>query len=321
MGVNTSAGVAVGGAGDVPNGDKGDIVVSASGRTWTIDSGVVTLAKMANLAQDQFIVRTTASTGVPETATVTAAARTVLDDTTVAAMRNTLGLGTSWDLIHRTTPPVWCTDFMHNNPVQKDFTGGAISSGTIASGVAASIVANHPGVMQLSSSTTPNSGYQFIVRGASILLAGSEQMDVVLYTPAAIDANTTIRLGFGDTVTSADNTDGVYFIIANTTARGWTASNSSRNSTATTYTVSAGTWYHFRVSLNSDATTATFKIFNDSGTELFSDTVSATIPTASGRELGGGIVATNSGSSAVALVNIDYICVSLGRTLTRGALT
>ena len=47
------------------DGDKGDITV-ASG-TWTIDAGVVTLAKMANLAQDQFIGRTTASTGVPET--------------------------------------------------------------------------------------------------------------------------------------------------------------------------------------------------------------------------------------------------------------
>ena len=51
----------------------------------------ITLAKMANLAQDQVIGRTTASTGVPEVFTVTAAARTVLDDTTTAAMLTTLG--------------------------------------------------------------------------------------------------------------------------------------------------------------------------------------------------------------------------------------
>jgi len=51
----------------------------------------VSLAKMANLAQDQFIGRTTASTGVPETATITASARTVLDDTSVSAMVDTLG--------------------------------------------------------------------------------------------------------------------------------------------------------------------------------------------------------------------------------------
>jgi hypothetical protein len=59
--------------------------------TSELQDGAVTLAKMADLAQDLFIVRTTASTGVPQTATVTAAARTVLDDTTVAAMRTTLG--------------------------------------------------------------------------------------------------------------------------------------------------------------------------------------------------------------------------------------
>lgn len=50
----------------------------------------VTLAKMANLAQDQFIGRTTASTGVPETATITAAGRALIDDADAAAQRVTL---------------------------------------------------------------------------------------------------------------------------------------------------------------------------------------------------------------------------------------
>jgi hypothetical protein len=73
----------------------------------TIANSAVTLAKMANLAQDQFIGRTTASTGVPETATITAAARTVLDDATVADMVNTLGGATSTGtggLVRATSP-------------------------------------------------------------------------------------------------------------------------------------------------------------------------------------------------------------------------
>src|SRR6185436_14060836 len=72
------------------DGDYGDVTVSGTGTVITIDPGVVTLAKMADLAQHQFIGRTTASTGVPQTTTITAAARTVLDDTTVANMVDTL---------------------------------------------------------------------------------------------------------------------------------------------------------------------------------------------------------------------------------------
>jgi hypothetical protein len=82
-------------SGGISDGDKGDITVSGGGATWTIDNAAVTLAKLDNLAQDQFIGRVTASTGVPQTATITAAARTVLDDTTVANMVNTLGGATS----------------------------------------------------------------------------------------------------------------------------------------------------------------------------------------------------------------------------------
>lgn len=71
------------------NSDFGDFTVATG--VATIDAAAVSLAKMANLAQDQFIGRTTASTGVPQTATITAAARTVLDDTTTGAMLTTLG--------------------------------------------------------------------------------------------------------------------------------------------------------------------------------------------------------------------------------------
>jgi hypothetical protein len=54
------------GGGGVSDGDKGDITVSGSGTVWTIDAGVVTLAKMANMATDSFIGRDTAGIGVPE---------------------------------------------------------------------------------------------------------------------------------------------------------------------------------------------------------------------------------------------------------------
>jgi hypothetical protein len=69
--------MASGGAG-VSDGDKGDITVSGSGATWTIDAGTVTLAKMADIGTQRFIGRVTAGTGVPESLTGTQAT-TLLD--------------------------------------------------------------------------------------------------------------------------------------------------------------------------------------------------------------------------------------------------
>jgi hypothetical protein len=62
-------GVNVGGA--VTDGSKGDIAVSSGGDTWTINNGVVTLAKLADLPTDRLIGRDSTGTGVPEAISVT----------------------------------------------------------------------------------------------------------------------------------------------------------------------------------------------------------------------------------------------------------
>jgi hypothetical protein len=80
------------GTGGVSEGDKGDINVTASGATWTIDPGAVTYAKIQNVsATDKILGRSSANAGIVEEITCTAAGRALLDDADAAAQRTTLG--------------------------------------------------------------------------------------------------------------------------------------------------------------------------------------------------------------------------------------
>ena len=89
--------IGVGAVGTQGDGDKGDIIVSASGAAWTVDNDAIGYAKLQNVsATDRVLGRASAGAGDVEEIAFTAAARTLAAQTTQAAMRTTgLGLGTA----------------------------------------------------------------------------------------------------------------------------------------------------------------------------------------------------------------------------------
>lgn len=214
------------------------------------------------------------------------------------------------------TNPAWITDFYDNATTgATPYIGAAIASGTVNQATSSYVVPNHPGVLRLSSSTTTNSGYYYTSDTGGQLIGGKEVFEFI-FAPTTL-ASSTIRFGFLDTITSVDAVDGIYFEVPSTGALvGKTSSNSTRSTTGTSYTVTAATWYRARITVNSNATSVTFALYNEAGTLLWSDTLTTNIPTATGRVLASGVVATNVGTVAVDICHVDYMATLFG-TLVR----
>jgi hypothetical protein len=209
---------------------------------------------------------------------------------------------------------LWYSDAPYASSLHPWYTA-AIASGTFTEALGEK---DHPGICRLLSSINANSGYRITVDLSSLLLSGTEET-IIVFRPLTL-AGTTLRLGFRDNQTSADVVDGVYLEMSQVggidgVIVGKTSNNSARSTTGTDYTLTTNTWYRLSIAINSDASLATFSLYSAACSLLWSDSLSTNIPTA--RNTGHGIVATNSGTTAVQLIDVDYINLSIDRTLVR----
>lgn len=213
--------------------------------------------------------------------------------------------------------PFYCTDFLGGATADTGEASYAIwDLSLLSTGTQAKIasLATHPGILQITSSTTTNSGAFIRTAVDAILLAGGEVAEFVFRIPDLTTA--TIRMGFIDTATSADCVDGAYIEIPSTgNAVGKTSSNSTRTTSATIATLSTNTWYRARIVVDRTAANVTFYIFDDAGNQLGTQTNSANIPTAAGRQTGHGIIGTKSGTVAQAIFQIDYMSIEWTKAL------
>lgn len=201
--------------------------------------------------------------------------------------------------------PIQVEFLSQNADTNVPFVSRAITSGTFSQ---LDTEDAHPGIWRITSAAGANSGGMFGLHNASaqtgeMILFGGEKAEFVIRLQTT--SNITMRFGFHDENTLAANpTDAAWINISGTTLTGQTRKAGSGSTTSTSYTVSASTWYRLLVDINEAASLVTFYVYDMSETLLWSDSLSANIPTA-GTDLRAGAIKTTAGATAI--LDIDYI--------------
>lgn len=185
----------------------------------------------------------------------------------------------------------------------------ATSYGTVLGIVSnTSSEAGHNGLTTIASSTSTNSGASLTI--GNILLVGDESTTGIFLHQTA-STTITFYYGFFDTgYTITTPSNGVYFILNGTTVTP-TIKVSGSATTGTTYTITQGVYYKYNIIITSDKSAAIFRIYNASGTSVYTAKVTATVPTTT---LVHGCKASRTSASSVVMMVIDYMDVDFSNS-------
>lgn len=104
-----------GGGGGISDGDKGDVTVSSSGATWTIDNGAVTYAKMQDVSAASKLIGRGSASGSGDPQEITIGTNLTMSGTTLSAAGSISGSTGSTD----------------NAIIRADGTGGSTIQGSV----------------------------------------------------------------------------------------------------------------------------------------------------------------------------------------------
>jgi len=278
-----------------------------------------------------------ASIGALAASAASAFGLSLLDDATADDALNTLGAGATGsavfqaataaaakDLVDvgRTRMAGFEQDFLAMSGNVPPFSFSFTSGGTIT--MVAGADANHPGVLAFGDSTTANGGSRLASDWTAINLCGGEKLTSVF---RIVSNRTTQVVVMGLTncqSATSRETNGVWLEFIGNGSTGAVATGKCKKasggttSTGTTFPCLSNTWYTSVISLNSDATVATFEIFNEAGVSQWSSTVNANIPNAAGQVVGVIYVAWQTTTdAATTMFQLDYSRYECSRALTR----
>jgi hypothetical protein len=166
----------------VSDGDKGDITVSNTGATWTIDNDTITLAKLAHMSTARVVGRTTAGTGTPELLTISGTGSVAM---TTSPSFTTPALGTPSAIV--------LTNATGTASININGTVGATTPDTVAG-------TTITGTSSLTLGTNGGTGGSIVLNGAT---SGSSTLSVSATGVLALPSFTAGSITVGSGIVSA----------------------------------------------------------------------------------------------------------------------
>ncbi len=219
------------------------------------------------------------------------------------------------------------TDFIQETSATATDNGltETISGTGAAAAAVAATAANTIGIAQCSTGTTATGRCALASSVSALRLGGGAWIfETHLAVPVLSGASERFQLlaGFIDTLTAANQADGVYFLYdeggtstGSAASGNWqcvSASNSVRSFSTTSTAVGTG-FVRLTIEINAAGTSATFFV---NGTLVA--TITTNIPIAAGRETGFGIFLIKSVGVTARVVNADYVAAACSFTTKRG---